>query len=140
MSEYAEVPYEKVIRPSGNVIRPSEETMKRIKEENEKELKELPKTFLLNPWKFWAIILGSNSLVSFIGFSLIITIIICFFNFFDWLKAFLFTIIFCIWVGPVLFLSPLILMLIVPNVLTGNFFVPTGCGPRVVDGVYVDCI
>ena len=85
-------------------------------------------------------ILGTNSLISFVGYMVIFTIIYLIFSKNTFTSALIYTLLFLLWIGPIITYTPLILMFAVSNTLTGNFKTPIGCGPRIVNGAYVDCM
>ncbi len=118
------------------IIKPSEEAIKKHKD----EYKKLPLKILTNPWEFWGTVLGSTSLVSFVCYLIIFSIIYLIFKNNDLSNSLIYTLLFLLWIGPVILFTPLILIFAVSNTLSGNFSTPIGCGPRVVNGMYVDCI
>lgn len=105
----------------------SKEDIKKIKENDMNELQKLPITLFFNPWKFWEKILTSSSLLSFAGYFIIFIIIGLFFYFFNISKAIIYSIVFLIWIGPVLLGTPLFLSFALYNTLNGDFLVPIGC-------------
>jgi len=96
-----------------------------------KESKSIISNLIFNPHEFWNIILGGNSGISFVGFSVIIATIIYFFIKYNILYATIFTIILLIWIGPVLMYTPLLLLFAISNTLSGNYDIPIGCGKNI---------
>jgi hypothetical protein len=115
---------------------PSEEDIQKIKN----EYKKLPMKIFTNPWEFWMTILGSTSLVSFVSYLIIFTIIYLITKNNNLTNSIMYTLLFLLWIGPVILFTPLILLFAVGNTLSGNFSTPIGCGPRKKNGLYVDCI
>jgi len=91
---------------------------------------ELLANLFINPWKFWATILGSFVGIAFLGYLFIVCSVIGAFLFLDLFKAIAVTIAILFWVGPVLFFTPITMMFIVPNMLAGDFTITVGCGRR----------
>ncbi len=126
--------FEKV--ESIQIFKPSDEVVKRYKD----EYKKLPLKIIANPWEFWMTVLGSTSLVSFICYLIIFIIIYFIFKKNDFTNAIIYVLLFLLWIGPIIIFTPLILVFAVSNTLSGNFATPIGCGPRIENGVYVDCM
>ncbi len=126
--------FEKV--ESIQIFRPSDEAIQKYKD----EYKKLPLKIITNPWEFWMTVLGSTSLVSFICYLIIFTIIYLIIKNNNLTNAIIFTLLFLFWIGPIILFTPLILVFAVSNTLSGNFATPIGCGPRIENGVYVDCM
>ena len=122
------------------IYRPSIEALEESKNNSQKELKELPLNLIINPWKFWISILSINSLVSFIGYLVVFTIIYLIFSKNNFSNGLIYTLLFLLWIGPIILFTPLILVFAISNTLSGNFRTPIGCGPRIVNGAYVDCM
>lgn len=82
----------------------------------------------INPWSTWFQILGGTILSGFIGYSIITSVITGLYVFspptYKWYMIGLFL----LYVGPVIFFTPFLLLFIVPNSLKGDWYIPVGCG------------
>lgn len=79
------------------------------------------------PWVFWAKILSISVIPSFIGYSVILTLIISAFFLFRLKFALIFIFLLCLWIGPILIATPLLLLFTIPNFFAGDYDVPIGC-------------
>ena len=85
---------------------------------------------LLNPWRFWGLLLSNNMMGSLIGTLIIIAILLTLYciipKSYTWWAIGLFL----VWVGPVLFVLPFVFgLFVLPTILSGgDLNLPVGCG------------
>lgn len=96
--------------------------------------------FFTNPWIFWVMLLSNSNMGSLVGTSILFFIIVLLYNFlpkgYTWWGIGLFL----LWVGPVLFFLPfLLIFFVLPNSLQGNWNTPIGCGRNEKSGK-LECI
>lgn len=84
---------------------------------------------LLNPWRFWGLLLGNNMMGSLVGTLIIFAILLTLYCLIP--KSYTWWVIglFLVWIGPVLFILPLGFgLFILPTILSGgDLNLPVGC-------------
>ena len=85
--------------------------------------------FFFKPWSFWTVLLTTNKFGSLVGTIIICIILATLYIFlpksYTWWGIGLFL----VSIGPILFLLPFIFVLLVlPNIFSGDWDIPMGCG------------
>jgi len=81
-------------------------------------------------WQFWETMLTTVTIKSFIGYAIILSAITISWRIYNRIHALFLTLLILLLVGPVILYTPMVLIFMTYNMLTGHWLTPIGCiGP-----------